>query len=142
MSRLVLLHHIALQISPTSLILIFLQYISNKTSINFQLLSILQQGKVNVFNVPQTITILVPESPRHQRSEVNMNPNYPRRQLCNVPMGPNIPGVISHTTYTFWIFTLSKMGYQTGRIGVRIITMWNNGVMTIESINVFRESNE
>ena len=62
-----------------------------------------------------------------------MDPNYPRRQLCKVPMGPNIPGVITHTTYTFWIFTLSKMGHQTGRIGVRISTMWNTIEMCSES---------
>ena len=71
-----------------------------------------------------------------------MDPNYPRRQLGNVPEAPNIPGVIKRTTYTVWILTLSKMGYQTGRIGVRLITVWDNGVTMIESISVFRESCE
>ena len=52
------------------------------------------------------------------------------------------PGVIKRTTYTVWILTLSKMGYQTGRIGVRLITVWDNGVTMIESISVFRESCE
>ena len=71
-----------------------------------------------------------------------MDPNYPRRQLCNVPEVPNIPGVITRITYTVWILTLLKMGYQTGRIGVRLITVWDNGVTMIESISVFRESCE
>ena len=71
-----------------------------------------------------------------------MDPNYPKRKMCNVPMGPNIPGVITYTTYTFRILTLCKTGYQTGRIGVRITTEWNNGVTTIKSINAFMESCE
>ena len=56
----------------------------------------------------------------------------------------DIPGVIYHTFYTFWFnqFTISKVGLQTGRIGVRVVIRRFNGVTTIESINAFREPSE
>ena len=62
----------------------------------------------------------------------------------DIPDIANIPGVITRTTYTIWFnyLTVSKFGQQTGRIGVRIITVRENGVTTIENIYVFRESCE
>ena len=71
-----------------------------------------------------------------------MDPNYPKRQICNVAFVPNTLGLITQTIYTFWILNLTKMGYQTGRIGVRIVTMWDNGVISIRSIEIFMESCE
>ena len=56
----------------------------------------------------------------------------------DIPDIANIPGVITRTTYTIWFnyLTVSKFGQQTGRIGVRIITVRKNGVTTIENICV------